>query len=36
VVQDNLRAVTRGYREAIEVPREVMESTAEADGAVVA
>ena len=32
VVQDNLNAVSRGYREAIEVPREVMVSTAEADG----
>jgi pyruvate-ferredoxin/flavodoxin oxidoreductase len=31
VVQDNLKAVQRGYREVIEVPREVMLSTAEAD-----
>ena len=31
VVQDNLRAVERGYREIIEVPREVMEATAEGD-----
>jgi pyruvate-ferredoxin/flavodoxin oxidoreductase len=31
VVQDNLRAVRRGYSEVIEVPREVMLSTAAAD-----
>jgi len=31
VVQDNVLAVQRGYREAIEVPREVMQATAEAD-----
>jgi pyruvate-ferredoxin/flavodoxin oxidoreductase len=35
VVKDNLNAVSRGYREAIEVPREVMEATAEADGAII-
>ena len=34
VVQDNLTAVSRGYDEVIEVPREVMMTTAEADGAV--
>jgi len=33
VVQDNLRAVERGYQEVIEVPREVMRATAEADKA---
>ena len=33
VVQDNLEAVQRGYHEVIEVPREVMLSTAEADKA---
>jgi pyruvate-ferredoxin/flavodoxin oxidoreductase len=33
VVQDNLEAVRRGYHEAIEVPRAVMLSTAEADKA---
>ncbi len=33
VVQDNLEAVRRGYHEVIEVPREVMESTASADKA---
>jgi pyruvate-ferredoxin/flavodoxin oxidoreductase len=33
VVQDNLEAVRRGYREIIEVPRAVMLSTAEADKA---
>ena len=33
VVQDNLRAVQRGYSEIIEVPREVMQATAEADQA---
>jgi pyruvate-ferredoxin/flavodoxin oxidoreductase len=33
VVQDNLLAVQRGYREIIQVPREVMRSTAEADKA---
>jgi pyruvate-ferredoxin/flavodoxin oxidoreductase len=32
VVQDNLKAVWRGYHEVIEVPREVMESTAAVDG----
>jgi pyruvate-ferredoxin/flavodoxin oxidoreductase len=32
VVQDNLNAVMRGYREVVEVPRQVMESTAQADG----
>src|SRR6185369_4890456 len=31
VVQDNLEAVRRGYHEVIEVPREVMLSTAEKD-----
>ena len=31
VVQDNLKAVQRGYEELIEVPREVMLSTAAAD-----
>jgi pyruvate-ferredoxin/flavodoxin oxidoreductase len=34
VVQDNLNAVTRGYKESLEVLREVMMTTAEADGAV--
>ncbi len=34
VVQDNLNAVSRGYDEVLEVPSEVMLSTAEADGAV--
>jgi pyruvate-ferredoxin/flavodoxin oxidoreductase len=34
VVQDNLNAVRRGYKEVLEVPREVMESTAVADGVV--
>ena len=33
VVQDNLKAVQRGYHEVIEVPREVMLATAEADKA---
>jgi pyruvate-ferredoxin/flavodoxin oxidoreductase len=33
VVQDNLEAVRRGYHEVIEVPREVMLSTLEADNA---
>jgi pyruvate-ferredoxin/flavodoxin oxidoreductase len=33
VVQDNLQAVRRGYHELIEVPREVMALTAEADQA---
>jgi pyruvate-ferredoxin/flavodoxin oxidoreductase len=33
VVQDNLEAVRRGYREMIEVPPEVMHSTAAADEA---
>jgi pyruvate-ferredoxin/flavodoxin oxidoreductase len=33
VVQDNLLAVGRGYHEVIEVPREVMASTAPADRA---
>jgi pyruvate-ferredoxin/flavodoxin oxidoreductase len=33
VVQDNVRAVQRGYREMIEVPREVMQATAQADQA---
>ena len=33
VVQDNLQAVHRGYHEIIEVPREVMMSTASADEA---
>ena len=36
VVQDNLTAVSRGYDEVLEVSREVMMSTAEADGAVTA
>ena len=31
VVQDNLRAVMRGYQEVLEVPREIMLSTAAAD-----
>jgi pyruvate-ferredoxin/flavodoxin oxidoreductase len=31
VVQDNLQAVQRGYHELIEIPRDVMESTAAAD-----
>jgi pyruvate-ferredoxin/flavodoxin oxidoreductase len=33
VVKDNLKAVERGYREVIEVPREVMLATAQADRA---
>jgi pyruvate-ferredoxin/flavodoxin oxidoreductase len=33
VVQDNLQAVRRGYLEIIEIPREVMESTAVHDKA---
>jgi pyruvate-ferredoxin/flavodoxin oxidoreductase len=33
VVQDNLLAVRRGYQEVIELPREVMASTAAADKA---
>jgi pyruvate-ferredoxin/flavodoxin oxidoreductase len=33
VVQDNLQAVRRGYHEVIEVPREVMLTTAQADEA---
>jgi pyruvate-ferredoxin/flavodoxin oxidoreductase len=33
VVQDNLKAVQRGFTELFEVPREVMESTAAADEA---
>ncbi|PWT97682.1 MAG: pyruvate ferredoxin oxidoreductase [Terriglobia bacterium] len=33
VVQDNVRAVQRGFREVIEVPREVMQRTAPADQA---
>ena len=33
VVQDNLNAVKRGYHELIEIPREVMESTAKTDEA---
>jgi len=33
VVQDNLQAVRRGYHEVIEIPREAMLSTAEADRA---
>jgi len=33
VVEDNVRAVQRGFREVIEVPREVMQATAEADRA---
>jgi pyruvate-ferredoxin/flavodoxin oxidoreductase len=33
VVRDNLEAVRRGYHEVIEIPREVMQSTAEADKA---
>jgi pyruvate-ferredoxin/flavodoxin oxidoreductase len=33
VVQDNVLAVQRGFREVIEVPREVMLATAEADRA---
>jgi pyruvate-ferredoxin/flavodoxin oxidoreductase len=36
VVQDNLLAVRRGYQEVIEVPREVMFSTAQRDKAVAA
>ena len=31
VVQDNLKAVHRGYQEVIEVPREVMMATAAED-----
>jgi pyruvate-ferredoxin/flavodoxin oxidoreductase len=33
VVTDNLKAVERGYREVIEVPREIMLATADADRA---
>ena len=33
VVQDNVKAVQRGYQEIIEVPREVMQATAETDRA---
>ena len=33
VVEDNVRAVQRGFREVIELPREVMQATAEADRA---
>jgi hypothetical protein len=33
VVKDNVLAVQRGFREVIEVPREVMLATAEADRA---
>ena len=33
VVQDNLQAVRRGFHEVIEVPRDVMLSTAQADQA---
>ena len=36
VVQDNLKAVERGYREAIEIPREVMQATAGTDKAMAA
>jgi pyruvate-ferredoxin/flavodoxin oxidoreductase len=36
VVKDNLKAVERGYREVIEVPREVMVATAEKDKAMAA
>jgi pyruvate-ferredoxin/flavodoxin oxidoreductase len=36
VVQDNLLAVRRGYQEVIEVPREVMVSTATKDKAMAA
>jgi pyruvate-ferredoxin/flavodoxin oxidoreductase len=36
VVQDNLEAVRRGYHEVIEVPREVIMSTAQADKAMAA
>ena len=32
VVQDNLKAVSRGYNEVIEVSKEIMNSTAEVDG----
>ena len=32
-MQDNLQAVNRGYHELIEVPREVMTTTAAADDA---
>jgi pyruvate-ferredoxin/flavodoxin oxidoreductase len=32
VVQDNLKAVARGYHEVLEVPRRIMEATAHADG----
>jgi pyruvate-ferredoxin/flavodoxin oxidoreductase len=35
VVQDNIKAVSRGYHEVLEVPREVMEATAETDGVAV-
>ena len=34
VVQDNLKAVSRGYHEVLEVPREAMLATAEADGVI--
>ncbi len=34
VVHDNLQAVSRGYREVFEIPREVMARTAAADGVV--
>jgi Pyruvate/2-oxoacid:ferredoxin oxidoreductase gamma subunit len=33
VVQDNLKAVQRGYKEVIEVPRDVMLATAQGDKA---
>jgi pyruvate-ferredoxin/flavodoxin oxidoreductase len=36
VVQDNLKAVERGYQEAIEIPREVMQATAGTDKAMAA
>jgi pyruvate-ferredoxin/flavodoxin oxidoreductase len=36
VVQDNLQAVRRGYHEVIEVPRDVIMSTAQADKAMAA
>jgi pyruvate-ferredoxin/flavodoxin oxidoreductase len=36
VVKDNLKAVSRGYHEVIEVPREVMMATAETDKAMAA
>ena len=35
VVQDNLKSVSRGYHEVLEVPREAMLATAEADGVIV-